>query len=62
MAVTLLLNLTDCPNKEITQNDVRLALANEDAENLQRDDNAPIHQDMTPGAFITVGLELETQQ
>lgn len=47
----------------VTQNDVRLALAEEDAEDLQSDAAAaPLHEQVTPGLFISLGLELETQQ
>lgn len=46
----------------VTQHDVRLALAEEDAEELQSEDATPLHEEVTPGTFITLGLELESQQ
>ncbi|KZP27030.1 hypothetical protein FIBSPDRAFT_731485, partial [Athelia psychrophila] len=58
----------DLPNpfvsvtRNATQNDVRLALAEEDGEYLKRDDAAPVHDQVTPGIFISQGLELEAQQ
>lgn len=45
-----------------TQNDVRLSLAQLDAEDLRKDNAAPVHEEITPGIFITSGLELEAQQ
>jgi hypothetical protein len=46
----------------ITQHGVRLALAEEDAAVLARDDGAPIHDDMTPAMLISSGLDIESQQ
>ncbi|KZP09993.1 hypothetical protein FIBSPDRAFT_913941 [Athelia psychrophila] len=47
--------------KSVTQHDVRLALAEEDAKELQSEDATPLHEEVTPGTFITLGLELESQ-
>lgn len=47
---------------EITQNDVRLALANEDTANLKKDNVAVVHEEITPGLLISQGLEIEVQQ
>ncbi|KZP17621.1 hypothetical protein FIBSPDRAFT_957070 [Athelia psychrophila] len=55
-------NLYVSVSKSVTQNDVRLALAEEDAEDLQSDAAAPLHEQVTPGLFILMGLELEAQQ
>ncbi|KAF7965473.1 hypothetical protein HWV62_43305 [Athelia sp. TMB] len=58
----------DMPNpfvsvtKSITQHDVRLALAEEDAADLQHEHAAPLHAQVTPGIFIAQGLDLEAQQ
>jgi hypothetical protein len=49
-------------SKAITQHGVRLALAEEDAEDLARDDAVPVHDDMTPAMLISSGLDLEAQQ
>lgn len=46
----------------ITQHGVRLALAEQDAENLRREGSVPIHDDIPPSALITTGLEYEAQQ
>lgn len=46
----------------ITQNDVRLSLAQLDAEDLEQENAAPIHEEITPGIFIASGLDLEAQQ
>jgi hypothetical protein len=46
----------------VTQHGVRLALAEEDAADLQRDDQVPVHDDVTPAMLISSGLELEANQ
>lgn len=46
----------------ITQHGVRLALAEEDAADLERDNAASIHDDMTPAMLISTGLDIESQQ
>jgi hypothetical protein len=46
----------------VTQHGIRLALAQEDAANLQREDTVAIHNDISPANLITAGLELESQQ
>jgi hypothetical protein len=46
----------------ITQHGVRLALAEEDAADLARDEAVPIHDDMTPAMLISSGLDIEAQQ
>ena len=46
----------------MTQHGVRLALAQEDAAYLQREDTVAIHDDISPANLITAGLELESQQ
>jgi hypothetical protein len=46
----------------ITQHKVRLALAEEDAEDLQRDDAVTIHDDISPAMLIASGIDLESQQ
>jgi len=46
----------------VTQHGVRLALAQEDAANLQRGDAIAIHDDIPPEMLMTSGLELESQQ
>ncbi|KZP10423.1 hypothetical protein FIBSPDRAFT_758379 [Athelia psychrophila] len=48
--------------KTITQHGVRLALAVEDAADLQKEDKLPVHDNVTPGILIVLGLELEAQQ
>lgn len=47
---------------EVTQYNVRLALAEEDAANLQADEVSSVHEEITPGLFIAQGLEIESQQ
>ncbi|KZP08329.1 hypothetical protein FIBSPDRAFT_914302 [Athelia psychrophila] len=47
-------NLYVSVSKSVTQND--------DAEDLQSDAAAPLHEQVTPGLFILMGLELEAQQ
>lgn len=46
----------------ITQNDVRLSLAQMDAVGLDQNTASPVHEEITPGIFITSGIELEAQQ
>ncbi|KIM79183.1 hypothetical protein PILCRDRAFT_10597 [Piloderma croceum F 1598] len=41
---------------------VRLALAEEDAADLRRENALPIHDDITPTMLISSGLEIESQQ
>ncbi|KZP23155.1 hypothetical protein FIBSPDRAFT_952228 [Athelia psychrophila] len=48
--------------RRTTQNDVRLSLAQLDAEDLQQENAAPVHEEITPGIFIASGLDLEAQQ
>jgi hypothetical protein len=45
---------------EVTQHGVRLALAEEDATNLQCKDNVEIHDDISPAMLISIGLKLES--
>jgi hypothetical protein len=59
-AVSIHLNLTS--NAAITQHGVRLALAQQDAADLEKEDAAPVHDDVTPAMLIAAGLELEAQQ
>lgn len=47
---------------EVTQHDVRLALAEEDTTYFQREDATPVYDDVTPGILISSGIELEAQQ
>lgn len=47
---------------EITQNDVRLALANEDTANLKQDKVSLVHEEITPGVLMAQGIEIEMQQ
>ena len=46
----------------MTQHGVRLALSQEDAAYLRREDTVAIHDDISPANLITAGLELESQQ
>ena len=46
----------------ITQHGVRLALAEEEAADLRRDDAITIHDDISPGMLIASGIDLESQQ
>jgi hypothetical protein len=46
----------------ITQHGVRLALAEEEAADIQRDDAVTIHDDISPGMLIASGIDLESQQ
>jgi hypothetical protein len=46
----------------VTQHSVQLALAVEDAANLQREDSVVIHDDISPAMLISSGLELESLQ
>ncbi|KZP03688.1 hypothetical protein FIBSPDRAFT_915265 [Athelia psychrophila] len=48
--------------RRTTQNDVRLSLAQLDAEDLQQENAAPVHEEITPGIFIASGLDLEAHQ
>ncbi|KAF7969882.1 hypothetical protein HWV62_25675 [Athelia sp. TMB] len=48
--------------KKVTQHDVRLALAKEDAASITADEVSSVHDDITPGMFIAQGLEIESQQ
>ncbi|KAF7968555.1 hypothetical protein HWV62_30143 [Athelia sp. TMB] len=48
--------------KKITQHDVRLALAEEDAASITANEVSSVHDDITPGIFIAQGLEIESQQ
>lgn len=41
---------------------MRLALAEEDAADLAKDEAVPIHDDMTPAMLISSGLDIEAQQ
>ncbi|KAF7984577.1 hypothetical protein HWV62_13799 [Athelia sp. TMB] len=58
----------DLPNpfvattQSVTQNGVRLALAELDAQDLQQENAVPVHENVTPGIFIAQGLDLEIQQ
>lgn len=47
---------------EVTQHDVRLALAGEDAKRLEADEASIVHDDITPGLFIAQGIDIEAQQ
>ena len=49
------------PLTAITQHGVRLALTEQDAENL-RCEAVPVHNDISPSALITTALEYEAQQ
>ncbi|KAH6916353.1 hypothetical protein BKA70DRAFT_1419261 [Coprinopsis sp. MPI-PUGE-AT-0042] len=49
-------------SKVLTQNAVRLKLANEDAAALQEGSIVPAHGDVTPSTFIRLGIELEEAQ
>lgn len=46
----------------VTQNDVRLSLAELDTKDLQQEKAAPVHEEITPGIFIASGLDIEGQQ
>ena len=46
----------------ITQHQVRLALAKEDATDLELDDAVVIHDDISPTILIASGIDLESQQ
>jgi len=46
----------------VTQHGVRLALAQEDAANLQKEGAEIVHDSISPAMLITSGLELESQQ
>ncbi|KAF7977149.1 hypothetical protein HWV62_4563 [Athelia sp. TMB] len=48
--------------KKVTQHDVRLALAGEDAKRLEADEVSIVHDDITPGLFIAQGIDIEAQQ
>lgn len=41
---------------------MRLALAEEDANDLKKDNATPLHDDISPSMLISAGLDLETQQ
>lgn len=46
----------------ISQHAVWLALAEEDAAELARDEAVAIHDDISPAMLIASGIDLETQQ
>lgn len=46
----------------MTQHDVRLKLAEEDASDLARGNVVAVHDDISPGMLIAAGLEIEGQQ
>lgn len=50
------------PTTGVTQHGVRLALAQEDAANIEQEGAVTIHDDISPAMLITSGLELESQQ
>jgi hypothetical protein len=50
------------PTTGVTQHSVRLALAQEDAANIEREGGVAIHDDISPAMLITSGLKLESQQ
>ena len=50
------------PSIAVTQHKVRLALAEEDATSLQKDDAVMVHDDISPAMLISSGIELESQQ
>ncbi|KAF7965863.1 hypothetical protein HWV62_41204 [Athelia sp. TMB] len=55
-------NLFVATTQSVTQNSVRLALAELDAQDLQQENVVPVHENVTPGIFIAQGLDLEIQQ
>jgi len=46
----------------ITQHQVRLVLAKEDATDLELDNAVVIHDDISPAMLIASGIDLEYQQ
>jgi hypothetical protein len=46
----------------VTQHSVRLALAQEDAANIQREAAEIVHDEISPAMLISAGLDLESQQ
>jgi len=46
----------------ITQHDVCLALAEQDAADLQSENQVLVHDDVTPAMLISSGLDLEANQ
>lgn len=46
----------------VTDSDVRLRLASEEADALARGNAMPIHQDITPSILIFHGIQLEDLQ
>lgn len=46
----------------VTQHGVRLALAEEDNNDIAKDNHTPIHDDMSPSMLIAGGLYLEDLQ
>ncbi|KZP31898.1 hypothetical protein FIBSPDRAFT_944525 [Athelia psychrophila] len=48
--------------KQNEQVNLYVSVSKKDAEDLQSDAAAPLHEQVTPGLFISMGLELEAQQ
>jgi hypothetical protein len=46
----------------VTQQDVRLALAQQEAEEIAKGDIEEMHDNVTASMMITAGLDLEQQQ
>lgn len=46
----------------LTQNDVRLALAEEEAAEIEAGNAIGVHDDISPAVLIQSGMELEDQQ
>ena len=46
----------------VTQHDVRLKLAEEDARDLEAGEIVGVHDDISPGMLIASGLDIEGQQ
>ena len=46
----------------MTQHNVRLALAQEEAEDITKGDAGEMYDNVTASMMITVGMELEQQQ
>jgi hypothetical protein len=47
---------------ELTQHAVRLALAEDDAEEARRSDLTAVHDDISPSVLINSGMDIEEQQ
>jgi hypothetical protein len=46
----------------VTQHDVRLALAEEDAKEIAQGDRVTVHDDISPAMLIASGIDIEAQQ